>query len=262
MRWNNRARPLGCLLAVFIPQVFILPGFILMVCLRTRAAPQITTAPSPPATTSGAPESQTTVPPPAAPTPVILIDAAHGGTESGAVLGPDNLEKDVTLAFARRLRQDLISRGLQAQLVRDGDTLLSTDQRASMANASRSSLYICIHATSQGSGIRIYSAMLPRGSGNRGPFVGWQTAQAPSLLRSRSLQQQLTESIQKTRFPIRSLTAPLRPLDNIVVPALAIEIAPAIGQVSQLATADYQQMISAILANAIAGMRSRLESGQ
>jgi len=251
MRWNNRARPLGCSLAVFI----------LTVCLRTPAAPQITTAPSSP-TTSVAPESQTPVRPPAAPTPVILIDAAHGGTESGAVLGPDNLEKDVTLTFARRLRQDLISRGLQAQLVRDGDTLLSADQRAGIANHSRPSLYICVHATSQGNGIRIYSAMLPGGGDNRGPFVGWEAAQASSLLRSRSLQQQLTASIQKTRFPIRSLTAPVRPLNNIVVPALAIEIAPATGQVSQLATADYQQMISAILANAIAGIRNKLEGRQ
>src|SRR5439155_4350561 len=116
MRWNRPARLLGCLLAVFI----------LTVCLRTPAAPQITTAPSPPATSSGAPESQTPVPPPAAPTPVILIDAAHGGTESGAVLGPDNLEKDVTLAFARRLRQALMSRGLQVRLLRDSDTSLST----------------------------------------------------------------------------------------------------------------------------------------
>ena len=252
MRWNNRARPLGCSLAVFI----------LTVCLQTPAAPQITTAPSPPATTSVAPESQPPVPPPAALTPVILIDAAHGGTESGAVLGPDNLEKDVTLTFARRLRQDLISRGLQAQLVRDGDTLLSADQRASIANQSRPSLYICVHATSQGSGIRIYSAMLPSASDNRGPFVGWETAQAYTLLRSRLLQQQLTASIQKTRFPIRTLTAPVRPLNNIVVPALAIEIAPATGQVSQLATADYQQMISAILANAIAGIRNKLEGRQ
>ena len=252
MRWNNRARPLGCSLAVFILTVY----------LRTPAAPQITTAPSPPATTSVAPESQPPVPPPAAPTSVILIDAAHGGPESGAILGPDNLEKDVTLTFARRLRQDLISRGLQAQLVRDSDMLLSADQRASIANQSRPSLYICVHATSQGSGIRIYSGMLPSGSDNRGPFVGWETAQASSLLRSRSLQQQLTASIQKTRFPIRSLTAPVRPLNNILVPALAIEIAPATGQVSQLATADYQQMISAILANAIAGIRNKLEGRQ
>jgi N-acetylmuramoyl-L-alanine amidase len=189
-----------------------------------------------------------------------MIDAAHGGAESGAVLGPDNLEKDVTLAFARRLRQDLMSRGLQVQLIRDGDTLLSTDQRASIASASRPSLYICIHATSQGRGLRTYTAMLPLGGGNRGPFLAWQSAQAAALPRSRSLQQQLTTAIQTTRFPIRSFTAPLRPLNNIVPPAVALEIAPASGQVSQLATTDYQQMVSAVIANAITALRGRLEN--
>src|SRR5205814_4271116 len=129
---------------------------IMLLGLGISAVPQTSAAQPQAAPAPAAPQVQSTVPPPAPPVPVILIDAAHGGTESGAVLGPDNLEKDVTLAFARRLRQDLISRGLQAQLVRDGDTLLSTDQRASMANASHPSLYICVHATSQGSGIRTY----------------------------------------------------------------------------------------------------------
>ena len=252
MRWNRRAWLLE----------YSGNAVILLMWLRVLAIPQTVPATSQATPPPRAPEIHSAEPSQGQPTPVILIDAAHGGTESGAVLGPDNLEKDVTLTFARRLRQDLISRGLQAQLVRDGDTLLSADQRASIANQSRPSLYICVHATSEGSGIRIYSAMLPSDSDNRRPFVGWETAQAPSLLRSRSFQQQLTASIQKTRFPIRSLTAPVRPLNNIVVPALAIEIAPATGQVSQLATADYQQMISAILANAIAGIRNKLESRQ
>jgi N-acetylmuramoyl-L-alanine amidase len=252
MPWNRRAAPLGNFASTII----------LTLWLQSFAVPQAA-APSPPVPSpSGAPETYNSAPSPVQAAAVILIDAAHGGTESGAVLGPDNLEKDLTLAFARRLRQDLISRGLQAELVRDGDTLLSTDQRATIANSLRPSLYVCIHVASQGSGMRIYTAMLPGGGDNRGPFVSWQTAQASSLSRSRLLQQQLTAAIQKTRFPVRSLTAPLRPLNNVAAPAVAIEIAPATGQVSQLATTDYQQMISAILANAIAGLRSRLESVQ
>jgi N-acetylmuramoyl-L-alanine amidase len=252
MPWN---RPAG--------MVGPLPGaIILLVWIRFLAYPQTAPTPPPATTPPGAQEVHGTPPPPPQPPPVIMIDAAHGGTESGAVLAPGNLEKDVTLAFARRLQQDLMSRGLQAQLVRDGDTLLSTDQRASIANASRPSLYVCVHAASQGSGIRVYTAMLPVTGDNRGPFVSWQTAQAMPLSRSRSLQQQLAAAIQKTRFPVRSLTAPLRTLNSIVVPAVAIEIAPTTGQVAQLATSEYQQMISSVLANAIASIRSRLESGQ
>ena len=41
-----------------------------------------------------------------------VIDASHGGDERGAALGDQLAEKDVTLAFARRLRQELESRGL------------------------------------------------------------------------------------------------------------------------------------------------------
>jgi len=235
-------------------------AIILIMWLRVVAGAQAPATPTQPASPPSPPAVQSPVLPP--PAPVIMIDPAHGGTESGAVLAPDNLEKDVTLAFARRLQQDLIARGLQARLMRDSDTMLSTDQRASIANATRSSLYVCVHATSQGTGLRIYTAMLPGSSDNRGAFVSWQTAQASSLPRSRSLQEQLTTAIQKTRFPIRSLAAPIRPLNNVLAPAIAVEIAPASGKVSQLATADYQQMISAVLANAIAGLRGRLESGQ
>jgi len=195
---------------------------------------------------------------------LIMIDPAHGGTESGAVLNPVILEKDVTLALARRLRQQLITRGIQAQLVRDSDGILSVDQRAVLANAAQPALYISIHATSQGSGMRIYTAMLPASGDNSGPFVDWQSAQSASLARSRWAQGQLVAAVQKTGFPVRSLAAPLRPLNNITVPALALEIAPTTGDVSQLASADYQQMISAALANGVAtlipALRTKPES--
>lgn len=242
MHWNSRASA-------------TLIALVALGCLCGAALPQET----PPTATVPQTASPT---PPTPPAPTIMIDAAHGGTETGAVLAPDNLEKDVTLSFARRLRQDLLSRGFQVRLLRDGDSLLSTDQRATIANITRPALYICVHMTSQGSGLRLYSAALLASSQNKGPFADWRTAQQVSIARSRSLQQQLTETIQKTRFPLKSLTVPLRPLNNITVPALAVEIAPATGQVSQLASADYQSMVSAVLANAISTVRDRLESGR
>ena len=211
-------------------------------------------------TTQAPTATPNTTPEPAPPAPVIMIDAAHGGSESGAVLAPDLLEKDLTLAFARRLRQDLLSRGLQARLLRDGDVQLSADQRASIANSTRPALYICVHMSSQGSGLRVFSVMLTERGDNRGPFVSWPTAQSAYLVRSRALQQQLVEAIQKTRFPSKSLVAAVRPLSTITLPALAVEIAPANGQVSQLGSADYQNMVSALLANALSTIRSRLES--
>jgi N-acetylmuramoyl-L-alanine amidase len=198
---------------------------------------------------------------PAAPAPsLIIIDAAHGGSETGALLNPAIPEKDVTLTFARRLRQELAVRGVSATVIRDGDATLTTEQRAAMVNSARPGLYICMHASSLGSGLRIYAAMIPAGGDNRGPFMNWRTAQATAQTRSLWIQQQITTAIRSTGFPARSLPAALRPLNNIVVPAIAVEVAPTNGNVLQLASTDYQQMVCASLANAIATVAPSLRT--
>lgn len=215
-------------------------------------------APAPSTPTPPTPTAPAAQPAPPTPRPLILIDAAHGGADSGAVLGPALYEKDITLAIARRLRQDLTTRGIVCQLVRDSDVGLSDDQRATVANATVPGLYLVIHASSMGTGVRLFSAMLPVSQDSRGVFVDWQTAQASSLDRSKTIQQQLITSIQKMGFPARSLIAPLRPLNNINIPALAVEVAPTTSEVTQLGTANYQDTVSAALANAFASLNPPL----
>lgn len=242
MRWNSYAG--GSVLYV---------SFIaLSLCSGQTNSGQTT----PNQTVSPAAPMQPAAPPPA----LVVIDAAHGGSETGALLNPAIPEKDVTLIFARRLRQELAARGVSSTVIRDGDATLSTEQRAAMVNSVRPGLYICVHASSLGSGIRIYAAMIPAGGDNRGPFMNWQTAQAAVETRSLWIQQQITTAIRNTGFPARSLPAPLRPLNNIVVPAIAVEIAPTNGNVLQLASTDYQQMVCASLANAIAALAPSLRT--
>lgn len=217
-------------------------------------------------------QNQSTAPPPANSPPaltqtapvqralVVMIDPAHGGSDLGAALNEAIPEKDVTLAMARRLREQLLARDIRVLLLRDSDATLSTDQRAQIVDAAHPALYVAIHATSQGRGMRIYTAMLPASGDNSGPFVDWETAQSSALSRSRSVQDQISAAIQKTGFPLRSLIAPLRPLNNVTVPAIAVEIAPTTGNVLQLASVDYQRMVTAALANSIAAIRGKLES--
>ena len=88
-----------------------------------------------------------------------MVDASHGGDERGAALTDQMAEKDVTLAFARLLRQELDSRGLRTLLVRDADTTLTPDRRATMTNAAAPAIYVCVHAASQGTGVRLYTAL-------------------------------------------------------------------------------------------------------
>ena len=223
------------------------------------AAPQPTTpAPTQPPATSA------TATPAAPTTPAVrhyfaVIDPSHGGDERGASLTDQLAEKDVNLAFARRLRQELDLRGIPTLLLRDSDTMLTLDQRASLTNSARPAIYLCLHAASQGTGLRVYSAVVPAGTENRGPFLSWDAAQGAFQLLSRSAGDGLVRNLQSKQIPARSLIAPLRPLNNITTVALAVEIAPPSDDVSQLNSPAYQQLIAGAIAAGVGDFRDRQE---
>jgi N-acetylmuramoyl-L-alanine amidase len=167
-------------------------------------------------------------------------------------------EKDVTVALARSLRQELESRGISTLVLRDSDANLSLDERAVSANADHAAIYIAVHASSSGHGVRVYTALLPFGDDDRGPFRSWSTAQHPALPLSQSTAAAVAGELQKRQLPVRTLSAALRPLNNLTGPAIAIEVAPQGSDVSQLTAADYQQRIASAVATAIAGARDQL----
>jgi N-acetylmuramoyl-L-alanine amidase len=78
---------------------------------------------------------------------VIAIDAGHGGDDPGATGPNGTLEKQVTLAIAKKL-QALINGqdGLKAKLVRKGDYYVGLRERMKIARQSGADLFISIHA--------------------------------------------------------------------------------------------------------------------
>jgi N-acetylmuramoyl-L-alanine amidase len=79
----------------------------------------------------------------------IVIDAGHGGHDSGAI-GPGGLqEKDVVLDVALRLGKLLKDRlGADVIYTRDDDTFIPLETRTAIANKSQADLFISIHANS------------------------------------------------------------------------------------------------------------------
>ena len=140
----------------------------------------------------------------------------------------------MTLAFARRLQQELLAHDFTTLLVRGADVTLSLDQRANLTNRARPAIYICLHAGSQGSGVRLYTALIPAGAENRGPFLDWDTAQSGFGAVSQTAESSLATEFSRRQIAVRSLAAPLRPLNNVAAAAVAIEIAPPGGKISDL----------------------------
>ncbi|MBU6371606.1 MAG: N-acetylmuramoyl-L-alanine amidase [Alphaproteobacteria bacterium] len=78
----------------------------------------------------------------------VVIDAGHGGHDSGAVGVSGVYEKDVTLAAAVALRDALEARGLRVVLTRDGDEFLQLPERVRRAREANADLFISLHADS------------------------------------------------------------------------------------------------------------------
>jgi N-acetylmuramoyl-L-alanine amidase len=79
----------------------------------------------------------------------IVIDAGHGGRDTGTV-GPTGLmEKDLTLDVALRLGK-MIEEKLGAEVVytREDDTFVPLEDRTAIANQAKADLFISIHANS------------------------------------------------------------------------------------------------------------------
>ncbi len=187
-----------------------------------------------------------------------VVDAAHGGDERGAALTDTLAEKDVALGFARLLRHELEIRGFAVALLRNADTSLTLDQRAAAANVARAGIYISLHAVSQGSGARVYTALLPVEGTSKGVFHAWNAAQAPALPVSRIVSAAIVAEIQKRQFPVQASSASLRPLNNVFMPAVAVELAPGADGVADLTSANYQQRAASAIADAVVSVRDRL----
>ncbi|MGB6387837.1 MAG: N-acetylmuramoyl-L-alanine amidase [Terriglobales bacterium] len=79
----------------------------------------------------------------------IVIDAGHGGHDTGTI-GPNGLlEKDVVLDVAKRLGRLLETRlGAEVVYTRRDDTFVPLETRTAIANRERADLFISIHANS------------------------------------------------------------------------------------------------------------------
>jgi N-acetylmuramoyl-L-alanine amidase len=79
--------------------------------------------------------------------PVVVLDPGHGGVDPGAKSANGVQEKDVVLAFAKRLRNKLeASDRYHVFMTRDDDTFLPLKERVEYAREKGAGLFISLHA--------------------------------------------------------------------------------------------------------------------
>jgi len=79
---------------------------------------------------------------------IVVIDAGHGGIDSGTV-GVNGLqEKDLVLDEAKRLGRVLVRRGYNVHLTRDTDIFIPLRERVNIARGYSADLFISLHADS------------------------------------------------------------------------------------------------------------------
>ncbi|HXH05090.1 MAG TPA: N-acetylmuramoyl-L-alanine amidase [Vicinamibacterales bacterium] len=211
----------------------------------------------------------------------VVIDPGHGGEEPG-VRGPaGTLEKQVTLAVARRLKTALEARlGLRALLTREGDQTMSLDERAAVANNNKADLFLSLHANASmrpaAAGAEVFSLSLEdygpearqaaAGAGERLPVFGggtraieiipWELAQArhaeTSALFAAIVADELRARVPMSPRPLQR--APLRVLVGANMPAVLVELGFLTNpdQERALAGEAFQQQVVQALVAAVA----------
>jgi N-acetylmuramoyl-L-alanine amidase len=219
------------LIAIFLLAAWAaLPSGISSSGAQQESAPQQPAAPAPPP----APAQQAPpAPPQPAPEirtgPLIVLDPAHGGTDTGARGAPGIEEKNIVLLFARVTRMELEREGFHVVMTRNDDSDPSYDDRDAVANAHRDVVYISLHVSSTGpfGTARAYSYQFPAAAfaTASGP-VAWEEAQRPHTDASHRLADFVQGQFAQ-RFagsPKLSATAEVRELRSAACPAVAVEI--------------------------------------
>ncbi len=205
------------------------------------------------------------------PIKLVVIDAGHGGQDSGAVR--DGVEeKNLTLDVARRLDQLLRANGLSTMLTRSTDQYLSLASRANAANGQRDCVFVSIHfdegTRAAATGVNTYYAMRQRGKWPQLP--SWLAFVQPVS------SQPAFESQSLAGFVQQALVARTRAVDrgtrseqfyviaNVTHPAVLVEggFLTNDDDMKKLRADEYRQQLAAAIAEGIMHYREIMREGE
>ena len=185
--------------------------------------------------------------------PKVVLDPGHGGSDPGAV--GQVVEKEVTLAVARRVRADLNSAGIDVIMTRDADTNLAASKNTDLKmradlGTGVAQLFVSIHVNSMEANAAL------RGYGIE---TWWNPNHPNSQALALSLQQ---DAVAATAAYSRGLynTQSLAVLRQSRIPAALIEIGYTSHPVDGLNLKD-SNYLDRVAYGVASGIRDALQSG-
>ncbi len=216
----------------------------------------------------------------------IVIDPGHGGIEAGAKGNYGTLEKDVTLAVAKKLKERIEGElKYRVVMTRDSDVVVALDRRAAVANNNKADVFISIHANgsrrtnARGSETYFLSlnatdeearrlAYFENNSGELENRLGeqdfddlklilWDMAQSIYIKQSSQLaefvQNQLNQFLSTQNRGIKQ--APFKVLAGVACPAILVEIAFITNpeEEKKLQSEDFQTQVAEAIYRGLSG---------
>ncbi len=78
----------------------------------------------------------------------VVIDAGHGGKDSGAQSRRGGMEKSATLAVAKSLEPKLAAAGFHTVMTRRNDQFIPLDRRVAISNQQTNAIFVSVHFNS------------------------------------------------------------------------------------------------------------------
>jgi N-acetylmuramoyl-L-alanine amidase len=204
----------------------------------------------------------------------VIVDPGHGGQDTGSKGSGGLLEKEITMALAKKLVQALEETGqFRSELTRIDDQAVSLDDRAGMANHNHGDLFISLHLgttfTPDPTGFSIYYWSPTTASPTTAPSSStarpWDQEQEPYWEKSRMLaslmQEELLWSIPWASGGV--LPADIYLLRRVRMPAVMLELGSLNhpDESAQLQKSEFQEAVAKALTQAIIKYRSLDEKG-
>jgi hypothetical protein len=91
-----------------------------------------------------------------------------------------------------------------------------------------------------------------------GRFLPWESAQSAALERSKAAAQAVSVELKKRGLTVATLGMPIRPLNNVAGPAIAVELAPEGDDSQSVESAKRNNSVALSIAAAIAQWRGQI----